>query len=329
MTQRDNQAFWDLRESAMEFTPVQWEEHYCALAPWLVHDNAQIRSCAVERLLTAVLWAEPSSVPFKERDDAKAVSRLAWLLGEVEAAHVIHPDIIPFVLENLRFTGDNEPFRTPFQTWLDDLRTRPRAGVRPDIVEGTLLLLEPIDDDWPRQAGRWMALLDHPSTYVRGCAARCLGQSCDDELVDPTDAELLAIMTSKELMRPGVAGPFWSYDGSNPDQEHAALWMLDLLERRQGHAPPDMPFNDIDFYLHELCSHSPELVRRMMARGFDELAAMTATEEIKPVPGMEPVLLDLARSANTRVAGSAGRHLHHIYGHRPSTSGEVHDDAQA
>eukprot|EP01036_Dinobryon_divergens_P049185 gene49185-65922_t len=275
MSLRDNQAFWDLRASPMQFTPVQWEEHYRALVPWLVHDNAEIRSCAVERLLTAVLWAEPSAVPYKEREDANAVTRLAWLIGEVEKAHTGHADVIPIFVRRLGITGDSEPFRTPSREWLANLLATPRTGVRPDIVEGALLLLEPNDEDWSRQAKRWMALLDHPSDHLRACAARCLGGICDDDSVDPTEAELLAIITAKELVRPGVAGPYWSNNVLYPDGDSHTLWMLDLLERRQGVAPPDMPFNDIDFYLHELCSHSPALVRRMMAGGFDELAAMT------------------------------------------------------
>lgn len=66
-----------------------------------------------------------------------------------------------------------------------------------------------------------------------------------------------------------------------------------------------------------------------MANGFDELAAMTATEEINPMRGMEPILVDLAASLDKRVANSAIRHLHHVYGHWPSDSSEARDDAQA
>jgi hypothetical protein len=325
---RDNQEFWDLRASPMAFTPVQWEEHYRALTPWLLHENTEIRSCTMERLVTAVFWSEPSCVPHKERDDAKAVTRLIWLLGEFEKAQARYPDTITQFLKNHCARGDSEPFRSPLRVWLHDLLANPRTSVRPDIVEGTLLLLEPNDDDWSRQAKRWMVLLDHPSDHLRACAARCLGSICDDDSVDPTEAELLAIITAKELERPGVAGPYWSSNTLYPEGDSHTLWMLDLLERRQGHAPPDMPFNDIDFFLHELCSHSPDLVQRMMAGGFDELAAMTATEAIQPVPGMEPILLELARSDNKRVAGSARWHLHHVYGHWPAANGGTHDDAQ-
>jgi hypothetical protein len=67
--------------------------------------------------------------------------------------------------------------------------------------------------------------------------------------------------------------------------EKEILWMLDLFERRQGTAPTNLSFNDFDFHLHELCRQSPELVRRMMNGGFDELAVMTATEDLRIVQG--------------------------------------------
>jgi hypothetical protein len=328
MIPRAHQKFWDLHASPMGFTPAQWDTYYPVLTPWLRHDDAEIRSHAMERLCTAVLWAKPSAVPYKDRDEAHSLARLAWLLGAIEAAHGASPDIIPLFLANLRYGGDREPFRAPLQAWLNDLLARPRIGVDRDILEGTLVLLEPIDDNWSRQAGRWISLLDHRSDYIRGCASRRLGGICDDDGVDPTEEELLAMITAKELERPGIAGPFWSENSLAPNWEKYTLWMLDLLERRQGEAPANMPFTDIDFYLHELCCHSPELVRRMMVGGFLELAAMTATEEIHPVPGMEPVLRELACCSHARVAASAARHLERVYRQGPAKTGDAHDDTQ-
>jgi hypothetical protein len=52
----------------------------------------------------------------------------------------------------------------------------------------------------------------------------------------------------------------------------------------------DMPANDIDFYVHELCSLSRDLMWRMMRGGHIELALMTATEMLERVEGVEPVI---------------------------------------
>jgi hypothetical protein len=314
---REHQAFWDLRDSPMEFTPEQWNEHYRQLAMWLVHDNAEIRSCAVERLTMAVFYAEPYSVPLNERikarEDALAMARLAWLRRELETAAQTYADTISNFLNELLYKGDAEPFREPLIGWMQDLLASPPAGVNPSVVQGTMILLEPVMGDWHQQAKHWIALLDHHSEYVRACAAKRLGGLCDDGSTDPTEIEVISIVSAKELERPGIAGPFYCDSSMRQEWGQHTLWMLDLLERRKGEPPADMPFNDIDFYLHELCSHSPDLVQRMMRNGFDELAVMTATEESYIVPGMEPILQELAKSHKATVAASAARHLAYHY----------------
>ena len=91
--------------------------------------------------------------------------------------------------------------------------------------------------------------------------------------------------------------------------------MMDLLERRQGPIPThdEMPFNDIAFYLHELCSTSPEMMQRMIDGGFIDLAFMTATEERRAVDGVKPILEQLARIDDPQIAAAAAYHLRAHY----------------
>jgi hypothetical protein len=170
----------------------------------------------------------------------------------------------------------------------------------------------------------WIALLDAPSPYLRGVAAYLLGQSVDDDELDeavvakagalplPTTRALRKLIGEKEIHRPGIAGPFYAPSHqADPDNEAysdtSALWMLDLLERRQGRVPSfnDMPFNDIDFYLHELCCDQPDMMRRVLNGGFTDLALMTATETWGKVDVVEPILEVLARDTNAQIAGAA------------------------
>ena len=148
---------------------------------------------------------------------------------------------------------------------------------------------------------------------MRGCAAYLLGNVCDEE-TDPDATTLFGIIGSKERERPGIAGPFWTpqqYDMDSADWERVTQWMLDLLEQRKGTPPPlsIMPFNDIEFYLHELCSHSPELMWRMLRGGHVGLALMTATEMNERVEGVQPVLEALASDADPEIAIRAKNHL--------------------
>jgi hypothetical protein len=315
MTQ-DQQSFQTLCEAALhQFLPAQWTDYYPVMAAWLTHDDATIRSRAVERLAMSVFAAEPSYVRGQETSDTALLNRCAWLIDTIEQAHRLHADTIPAFLACLRYHGHSDPFRSALSSWLDGLLHTPRIGVDVGMVEGTLLLLERIDTPWLQRAPRWLSKLDHVSDYVRACAAYQLGATCDDgEDTDPTYGELLDLIGRKEIERSGIAGPFWSsrYLGWT-DDETMTLWLLDLLERRTGAAPNKMPFNDIDFYLHEMCSRSPDLVRRMIHGGHLDLALMTATEEQAPVAGMEPVLRELAMSHETTIATAAKLHLARLY----------------
>jgi hypothetical protein len=306
-----------LRQTTLHLlTPAERIAFCSAVAAWLRHAESWIRADAAERLATAVFWES------YRRDDPNAphmthyAHRTAWLLGEIEAAQLSHADILPAFIRHLRYRSPSGPQLPIVLAWFDRLEGQPPPGFDTNLVVGTrLLLVEPME--WSVAAPNWLALLDHPSDWVRGCAAVRLG-GCDDDDTAPSRTDLFAIVGGKELLRPGIAGPFWSpshADGGGSDTETVILWMMDLLERRMGPPPPfeDMPSNDIDFFLHELCSFSPELVDRMLRGGFVELALMTATEIRGFVEGMRPRLETLAGNADAGVGAAASKHLELYY----------------
>jgi hypothetical protein len=322
---RDPREFWTLRETPLhEMTPALWKEYYPAMAPWLQAADAEIRDCAVERLMMAVFQAEYRYIRKNDPRAEEARDRTAWLLGEIERAHAVYPDIIPRFLHGLRHHGDDEPFRALLFAWLDGLASERREGIDAGLIQGTRLLVARGSDNATTAVTDMIGLLDHPSDYVRGCAAHLLGNFCDDES-DPNFQALLEIIGGKELERPGVAGPFWSPRHSFGDetQEPVTLWMLDLYERRKGAVPalPVMPFSDIEFYLHELCSFSPELMWRMLRGGHTALALMTATEINDRVDGVQPILETLASDADPGIAVRARNHLAAHYRPSPAIGG--------
>jgi hypothetical protein len=132
----------------------------------------------------------------------------------------------------------------------------------------------------------------------------------------PDETQLHEIIAAQELSRPGVAGPFWSsrYHGMcDVDLRASALWMLDLLERRHGPAPAAMPYNDIEFYLHEICCFAPDLMERMLRGGFVLLALETATEVATAVDGVKPILEILAASTDPGISRRAAYQLNAYY----------------
>jgi hypothetical protein len=304
--------FWTLRGiSLTDLSQEEWDGYYKRMQPWLLHDDVTIREAALERLTMAVFRAEARlTVPYRHTlaDAQRALERMLWLLSTVQEVHAKYHDMLPALLDDLRYHGDDAPFNQALVGWLRMLEREPPVGVDPHQALGIRLLVQPYED-WPSKASELMGYLDHVSHYTRACAAHRLGDTLPDDDEIPSDAELIAHVVSLELKRPGVLGPFWSprYDFDNRQAD--ALWLLDILERRQGGAPANLPFNDIDFYLHELCAMEPTLVRRMMANGMEELAAMTATEMHESVPGMDSVLRELSSSTNVHVARAANAHL--------------------
>jgi hypothetical protein len=93
-------------------------------------------------------------------------------------------------------------------------------------------------------------------------------------------------------------------------------WMMDILERRSGPEPTDMPFNGIDFYLHEICDSSPDTVSRMIKGGHLHLAIETATELQCEVSGMAAILRELADRTERDISIRAQIHLARFYRER-------------
>jgi hypothetical protein len=317
---RDDGAFEALMATRLDLlTGGDWDAYYPAMAHWLhaSSSDSAIRLRAVERLCMAVFWAERQSVAEARRNGLTlsfdSQERVRWLIAQLELAHRDHDDAIPAFLQQLRYTSLDDGNRDIVQRWLLTLSESPPSGVRSDVVDGSLVLIAQFDEDHADEVARLFALLDSPSNYVRACAARKLsGIDCEHLSASAAFSRIL----DKEIQRPGIAGPFWSEWQFMTESVpvNAIDWMLEILDRRVGAEPADMPFNGIDFHLHEICSGSPDAVRHMLDGGHYELAIETATEVRGVVPGMESVLRELAEREDYLVYYRAQVHLALYYG---------------
>lgn len=310
-----------LKAPLHRFSPQDWARWYPRLAGLLEADDAGIRHSAAERLCMAVFWSEHARAGAARGAAADAARRrAAWLTDIVERASRRHPDLLTAFLGHLRWHGDKEPFPEVLLPWLRDLRQRCPPDVPVEKIEGVTILIGGLD---PWEGSRLPPAFDHPSDYVRACAAHMLGRIGFGEAEDAgrglLDRDFLAELTARELERPGIAGPFWSSFCFSPsDYDDLGFdpleWMLEIVERRNGPEPAGLPFNGIDFHIHELAASSPEAVRWLIAAGRDDLAAMAATEIRDEVPAMAPVLLELGNHADPGIAFAAQVHLAHYHG---------------
>jgi hypothetical protein len=333
-SKKDTREFWDFRNAPLHlYGPEEWKSYDPAMAAWLMHPDQEIRKCAIERLATATLhWDYEHSERARLKNQILA-TRVGRLLAELEKAQRQWPDVIPEFLRNLRWHGDDPHVSPLLLSWIAAQASQPQPPAHDGLIRGTQLLLARRETITADQMSQWIALLDEPSPYLRGCAAYLLGQNFEEdddegEVVGaqarddrlPTLRTLMTLIGEKEIMRPGIAGPFWSpnhqeYPATEAEIINAALWMMDLLERRQGVLPDfgEMPYNDITFYLHELCCDDPGMMLRMLAGGFPDLALMTATEIRGTVAGVKPVLELLAADLDPDIAAAARAHLERHY----------------
>lgn len=300
-----DEAFETLRRAPQHsMTAAEWEAWFPAMAAWLDHADPARRAAALERLMMGSFRGTAA----RPEDP---LPRAAWLLQQVEQAAARHPDLLRDFLLGLRWHGNDEPFPGLLLPWLRALSDRNAAPA--PLVQGAIILVGGI----ATPDGQLPALLDDPSNHLRACAACQLGrQGFGDSRGDGSqDPAVIAALTRKELARPGIAGPFWSgcsYCGEDPGFDVLA-WMLEIVERRRGPEPAGLPFNGVDFHIHELAADKPAAVRRLLAAGRADLAAMAATDLRSPVPGMAPVLHELSVQADPAVARAAQDHLARYY----------------
>jgi hypothetical protein len=315
----DAVAFVALREERLHLksSVAAWDDYYARMAPFLACADASVRDSVIERLCMAVFRAEPMNARYSNHEHS--VARLQWLRGIVEDASTRYPDIRGAFLERIRYHGDDEPFITPLCNWLDDWFAVAADPVLREMIRGALILHVRQTQATPHE---WIALLDDESNYVRACAATRLGGWCD-ETTAPTAMSLFDLIGAKDIQRPGIAGPFWSgHQFSHSGNPDPAEWMLGILAKRRGPEPADLPFNGIDFHLHELCDSSPETVELMLRLGHKELALETALEQWAVVPGMQPILVRFGDDSDANVAVRAIRQLAMYYGVLHARAGE-------
>lgn len=303
-------AFAKLRNTRLDLIRrADWDAWYAAMLPWLLHDDAAVRGACLERLVTGVFWAEGEGPKATRAPAEHMLARTRWLLDEVTRAQAQWPGTMACLMRLATHKLPTDAALHLFGNWL--AAWGPSPDLPAGMMAGTHLLIRTRARDIDESD--LITALDDDDAYVRACAARCLAM-----VSEGTDADVLDLISAQERRRPGVAGPFWSewqYCVTD-DGFDAALWMMDLLDTRVGEVPADLPFNDIAFYLHELCDHAPDLVRRMMAAGRLDLAVETATEARCIVPGMAEVLQDLCASDDAGVAERAGRYLAQYHGLR-------------
>jgi len=303
-------AFAGLREEPLHLKVgvTAWADYYARMAPFVASADASIRDGAIERICMAVFRAEPMSA--RRSNGEYSIARLGWFRNVLENASTHYPDVSRAILEHMRFHGDDEPFVAPLCAWLGEWLAAAADPHLREVIRGALILHGP---HTVGSAQEWITLLDDESDYVRACAAKRLGDWCDETTI-PTATSLFDLVGAKDIQRPGVAGPFWTgHQFGHCGKPDPSEWMLDILAKRLDSEPANLPFNGVDFHLHELCDFSPDTVELMLRLGHKKLALETALGQLAVVPGMQPILVRFGDDSDVNIAVRAIRHLAMYY----------------
>jgi hypothetical protein len=176
---------------------------------------------------------------------------------------------------------------------------------------------------WERDSAPYLDFLSYSSYLVRAAAGKALGELFYGARTKgrsenaPRLGQILPLIQAREIVTPGVAGPFlhgahWSVDPEDWFSFSVGVdmraWFIETLARSGFEL--DVPhIQSLEFYAHELFSLDDSAIRQFMEMGRTELAVMTATEEPDAIDTLLPVLNEMVASDQPAVSAAIREYL--------------------
>jgi len=258
--------------------------------------------------------------------------RLGGILAAVEHRLTSRPELLEAFCYYF-YRHRDEPQTGQIRNWLNSLDASLDAGrLSRDSLLAARILFGAYGATWGEAGTRLLETLDHEDLTVRACAAYQIGKFCrrlapaseehdswrrnleEDQRITQGMAALTHywdLIRSKEIQRAGVAGAFWN---SAPTWTiDADDWLLTLLE--QAEREPYLRYFpcNLGFDAHERFSSNPVAIQRLIDAGRIDLALEAATEENDPVPGLEPILMELGENEDMEIVRRASWTLAYAY----------------
>jgi len=304
--------------------PERWDLAFETLILLMEHQDTRI-ACSARHYLWVLLGAEggPPYIPNPARDRAHLLAtRTRRLIPTFE--RLVHggEEHLLTCVDNLAHveTLVHTPPQEDVVHWLEDSCPWVDGNVRRAAHLAYVVARGP----WPEQRAAVFDALDDPDTLVRAVAARSIGSRYLDGTIDskaPSFKEVVAFVTTKEIERPGIAGPLFSpwYTCDVEQFEttggvEVAPWIEKILAHRAADEPETLPCsNGIDFFAHEIFGGQPHMIRTFLAAGQISLAIEAATEVREKIDDLEPVLMELGDHREPEVCRQASWHLAYHY----------------
>lgn len=267
--------------------------------------------------------------PYEDRDQGREQRRIHYKQRIEQCLPTLRiniqkkPPIIFRLMDNIVHTEqlcDAGPLPGIIQ-WLEDLKKN--GDLSSDAFQIVEMAYVFSRMPWDEAKQKLFPLLDHPVNLVRAYAARTLGEfySSGGDHLNPSLKEIISDITSKEIERPGIAGPllnaYYDFEVDLFEKQSGLKiedWFLEILSKRKAPEPDTLPCsNGIDFFAHELFGGRSDYIRKLLDLGYKELALDAATEVNERIDDLLPLLIELGNDEDPEICRRACRHLAHYY----------------
>ena len=298
-------------------THSEWQSFFADGIQLLDHPEERMKDFAIERMQKGI-WAE-NSQQFRQSNfkAAPADQRLLPILDAIMRQDQSERWLLRFT----KWSSFEPEQKEIFSRWLADAETR--GLVSPDTASIAKIQVELYaTDDWA-EANKFLSpFFDHSNDLLRAASAAAFGEMYVNGADNLPDLSItMQQVKAWEIERPGFAGAFLGQllmdtddDGEISDSGVKLQdWILEIIAKRKADEPQIPFYNGIDFHAHEILSGNPDAVQKLIEFGAESVAAMAATEENRPVLGMQSVLEKLAVSSDDLVARICSWHLAYHY----------------
>jgi len=298
-------------------TREEWQSFFADGVQLLDHPDERMKEYAIERMQKGIRAENSQHYRQPDFKAAPAEQRLLPILDAIMRQDQNEQWLLRFT----KWSSLEAEQKEIFSRWLADAETR--ELVSPDVASTAKIQAELYaTDNWDEAGPFLKPFFDHSNDLLRAASAAAFGEmylNGADNL--PALSTTMQQVKTWEIERPGFAGAFlgqllMSTDDAGEISDSGVKlndWILEIISKRKTDEPYVPFYNGIDFHAHEVLSGNPDAVRKLIEFGAESVAAMAATEENRPIQGMQYILEQLADSSDDFVARICSWHLAYHY----------------
>ena len=318
------------------YSADEWDGIFDTFIDLLEEEDPWIRYDAIAKLIQALEMEESQVSNCEDYKPKPTAERVRSIFDAIATQTLTKQDIFEDFCSEFQFLGQKSPYSHLVLAWLNQLAgLEDRQYPTSEAILAAQIFFGAYNSTWEEVGEFLLEMLDHLDLNIRACAAYQIGifyskkfyekdelSEWDDEEAYQRDKqsvmgmlpleEIIQLIRSKEIERPGIAGSFWHIIPKN--SLDAKEWLLDILANSSQREPyiPYFPCN-LAFDAHERFSRDADAIRRLIDMGRVNIAIAAATDESCKIPALEPLLIEMGNYDEPEIIRLASWYLAYHY----------------